>query len=590
MNIKKCIVILALIPAMFTNCSDDFLNEVNPNNQTPDNYWLTQDNVMKGLAATYNPVRRMTYGYYGGFDGMFHLQMRADDCYPTRGEEATIWAVLSFTNTPEIGQSMWDYLYTGIQIANEFIYNAPKVEDMDEASLNQVLAEAHFLRGFWYFRVATDYREGVLRTLPYDADPEEHGLSSQEDLLKQAIADFQEAKKYLPETRPASEYGRVTKGAAEAMLGKALIWAKDYASAKTELEAVMNSGLYDLMPNYEDNFRDDTEFNQESIWEINYDAQYGTGGEWGSTDEDNSLQGSVVAHYFGSHLEGSGVTGQNLGGGWYKMSPSPYLIKQFIAEPRPEGSDTKWDKRMYTTCFFKYSDYGDVKPDETWFDGFDFDNIYTYTALPEGDGKYGIGKFKISPAYPEINGKEGRFLMKKLTCWWNPSGCTMYSNKAAMNTNYRIMRFAEVLFLHAEACLETGDVASAMADINRIRVRAGLPEKNLGGKEAVMEELRNQKLLEFAGENVRWDDLVRWYNYDDLKRIMIERKTDSMNWDLQYATNAEGKEELVGYTKTGVITETQGFTNNFQAKHMYLPIPQSEVDANQALEQKTDWQ
>ena len=135
MNIKKCIVILALIPAMFTNCSDDFLNEVNPNNQTPDNYWLTQDNVMKGLAATYNPVRRMTYGYYGGFDGMFHLQMRADDCYPTRGEEATIWAVLSFTNTPEIGQSMWDYLYTGIQIANEFIYNAPKVEDMDEASL-----------------------------------------------------------------------------------------------------------------------------------------------------------------------------------------------------------------------------------------------------------------------------------------------------------------------------------------------------------------------------------------------------------------------------------------------------------------------
>lgn len=101
-----------------------------------------------------------------------------------------------------------------------------------------------------------------------------------------------------------------------------------------------------------------------------------------------------------------------------------------------------------------------------------------------------------------------------------------------------------------------------------------------------MEELRNQKLLEFAFEGIRWDDLVRWYGYDDLKRIMTERKTDSMKWDIVYGEDGS----VSGYTPTGKIVETQGFSTNFQKKHMYFPIPQSEVDANMNLEQKVDWQ
>ena len=46
-----------------------------------------------------------------------------------------------------------------------------------------------------------------------------------------------------------------------------------------------------------------------------------------------------------------------------------HLIKEFISEQRPQGSDSKWDKRLYTTCFFKYSDFGDVKPDEKFYGG-----------------------------------------------------------------------------------------------------------------------------------------------------------------------------------------------------------------------------
>lgn len=103
--------------------------------------------------------------------------------------------------------------------------------------------------------------------------------------------------------------------------------------------------------------------------------------------------------------------------------------------------------------------------------------MFKWTVLPEGDGKYGIAKQGYAPAYPVIEGVQGRFMMKKFAAWWVPTGCTMYSNDAGRINNLRIMRFAEVLLLHAEACLETNDESGAMKDINRIRVRAGLPEK-----------------------------------------------------------------------------------------------------------------
>lgn len=564
---KKYLTVLAFTPLLFTACSESFLEEINPNEETTVTYWVNEANVKKGLAAAYNPIRRMSWGYYGGYEGILHYQMRADDLFPTRGEEASIWETLSFTNTANTGNGAWGYLYIGIQLANEFIYNAPKVK-MDESLLSQMLGEAYFLRGFEYFRVRTDFNQGAIRTLPQSADPEAHGLSTPEELLEQAIADLKEAKSRLPKSRPANEMGRITQGAAIAMLGKAYLWKGDFAAAKAEFELIMNGYGYDLMPEYEANFRDDSEFNKESVWEINYEALGNEGDSWGSSQGDNAFMGSVIGHYFGPSLKDKGANGLCLGGGWYKMQPSPYLIKKFIEEPRPAGSDSKWDKRLYTTAFFKYSDYKDSKKDDTFFDATPFDSIFKWTV--KDDKKWSKGE----PAYPVIEGKPGRFLMKKLTPWYNPTGCTMYHNNAGRINNFRIMRFAEVLFLHAEACLQTGDVASAMNNINRIRVRAGLPEKQLSDKNAVWEELRNQKLLEFAGENIRWDDLVRWYSHDELKGIMIGRKTDTRIYD--------SNGNLLG------IEDTQNF-KNFQKKHLYFPIPQGEVDANQKLQQKAEW-
>ena len=89
-NLKKYFLAAALTPMLLSSCGEGFLDEINPNQQTPATFWVNEENAIKGLSAAYNPFRRMMYGYYGAHEGIFHFQMRSDDMYPTRGEEAPI--------------------------------------------------------------------------------------------------------------------------------------------------------------------------------------------------------------------------------------------------------------------------------------------------------------------------------------------------------------------------------------------------------------------------------------------------------------------------------------------------------------------
>ena len=66
-NFIKYIAALAVAPMLLSSCSDDFLNEIDPNRQTPTTFWTSEDNVMKGLSAVYNPFRRMTSDIMAGW-------------------------------------------------------------------------------------------------------------------------------------------------------------------------------------------------------------------------------------------------------------------------------------------------------------------------------------------------------------------------------------------------------------------------------------------------------------------------------------------------------------------------------------------
>ena len=536
--LKKLVLVPAAVLAM-TGCNEsDFLSFTNPNEYVEDTYWSSEANAQAAMATIYSPIRSQMYGYFGGYTG-WHTMNRADDTWFILGEEAHNWQPATFTNTPNTAESDFGRIYNTINRANVLLNNIHKV-NMDQTKMNELIGEASFLRGYAYFLLVTNFGDVPLRLVSAAESLEEtmKPSSPEADIWKQVEADFKTAKEYLPITRPSDEAGRVTKGTAIAYLGKTYNYLKRYEEGEAELKTIMQSPYtYDLTENFEDNFTEYTELNKESIFELVYEGKYGSG-TWGA-EGPNDTQGWVIPNFAGP--QGTG--------GWFKWMPTASIVDDFIVEERPAGSDTRFDKRMYTSFFWKHSDYETTVEDGAWFGDMSFDEIWEACATKRLRGE---------PDYPTISGKPGRFLIKKFTNFYkNEAEANSMYNQANQNNNLRVMRFAEVLLLHAEACIKTNKLAEAAADLTRIRDRAGLAKKTWNGADELWEEMVHQNELKFFFEGHRFFDLKRWYSYEEMKQIFVKNKK-------------QGAE-------------------NFQPKHFYLPIPQNELNTNEAIEQHPMW-
>ena len=536
--LKKLVLVPAAVLAM-TGCNEsDFLSFTNPNEYVEDTYWSSEANAQAAMATIYSPIRSQMYGYFGGYTG-WHTMNRADDTWFILGEEAHNWQPATFTNTPNTAESDFGRIYNTINRANVLLNNIHKV-NMDQTKMNELIGEASFLRGYAYFLLVTNFGDVPLRLVSAAESLEEtmKPSSPEADIWKQVEADFKTAKEYLPITRPSDEAGRVTKGTAIAYLGKTYNYLKRYEEGEAELKTIMQSPYtYDLTENFEDNFTEYTELNKESIFELVYEGKYGSG-TWGA-EGPNDTQGWVIPNFAGP--QGTG--------GWFKWMPTASIVDDFIVEERPAGSDTRFDKRMYTSFFWKHSDYETTVEDGAWFGDMSFDEIWEACATKRLRGE---------PDYPTISGKPGRFLIKKFTNFYkNEAEANSMYNQANQNNNLRVMRFAEVLLLHAEACIKTNKLAEAAADLTRIRDRAVLAKKTWNGADELWEEMVHQNELEFFFEGHRFFYLKRWYSYEEMKQIFVKNKK-------------QGAE-------------------NFQPKHFYLPIPQNELNTNEAIEQHPMW-
>lgn len=530
----------AAVLVLLGSCGKDFLNKTNPNLPVEDTYWQLESDAVSAIPTIYSPIRNQMSGYYGAYSG-YQTMNRADDMWFLIGEEAFTWEYINFLNSAGTSGSDFGTLYTGINRANVFLKNIGRVK-MDDNKRKQLIGEASFLRGMYYFLLAANYGDVPLRLLPVADDPDGNNkVSSPEaDVWKQVIADLKVAKDDLPVTRPGSEAGRVTKGAAIAYLGKALVYTKQYGEAETELKALLSAPYtYDLVENFEDNFKETTKLNKESVWELSYDGKLSSGSTWGDDTPSGQL-GFVLPNFCGP--AGTGA--------WFKLVPGISIVRDFVSEQRPAGSDTRFDKRMYTSFFWKYSDYETGLTDGSWFGNNNFDWLW--------DQAQAKMSMNTGLTYPNVDGKPGRFLLKKYTNFYiNQAGSNSMYDAANRNNNLRVFRFAEVLLLHAEACAKNGNLAGAASSLKRIRDRAGLANKTWANADELMKEVIKQDELEFFFEGHRFFDLKRWYTAAEVKQIFINN-------------------------------QKQG-ANNFQPKHFYLPIPESEINTNTAIQQNPLW-
>ena len=189
---------------------------------------------------------------------------------------------------------------------------------------------------------------------------------------------------------------------------------------------------------------------------------------------------------------------------------------------------------------------GDVVKNESWYGG-----NYSMEKLWEGNAG------KMAGGAPTFSMGDGKFLLKKYTAYYvNDEAADNMGNKEGKANNVRVMRFAEVLLMYAEACAKTNDVTGASYALKLIRERAGLADKTFT-QDQLMDQIEHQCLLEFFGEGHRFDDLKRWYTTNEIKTILK-------------------------------ANDKQG-ADNFQERNRYYPIPTGELNNNSAMQQIDLW-
>ncbi|MFX1706600.1 Starch-binding associating with outer membrane [Chitinophaga ginsengisegetis] len=540
----KYISALTLVLATAAGCNErDFLKQTDPNKITDATFWKDESSVSQALGATYSPLRSSLYGYWGSYQGIQDINALGDDVFTLPGEEAGTWGVATFSNDENNGDlsSIFGSTYQCIHRANLLLSKIGSV-NMDESKKTLYIAEAKFLRGLSYYLLASNWGAVPVRTMPLETtDGYATPCSPKEEVWKQVVSDLTAASAGLPVKRDSKEQGRVTSGAAIAYLGKAYMFMEDYAKAEATFDLLFKSPYaYDLVDNYEDNFTDKNEFNVESVFEWTFAPLGDQYGAW-NTETPNSPMYNYLPQFIGPPA----------GGGWFKYVPSNYLVNEFVKEKRPAGADTKFDKRMYASLMWKRSVLGET--DTTWYDGKTFDQLWN-SALS-----------KTVRLYPDValdTTTNGRFLIKKGTsAWRNVANADNYWGPTPSTANYRVIRFAEILLLRAEAAAQNSNTGKAIGDINRVRHRAGLKDKTaaeLPGKDQLLAEIDHQKLLELFFEQNRVYDLRRWNkNAATLSAALKTR-------------------------------QKQG-ANVFQAKHYVFPIPAGELKSNPKATQNDLW-
>ncbi len=254
---------------LFTQCDDNILESTSYGQVTSQQFWRNGDDVVSAVNAIYEPL--LQENYFGHYERTWDIQ--SDDMWRA-GDHAEDQSIEYFTydaSNPKLIDT-WKWRYEMISRSNAVLINAPKVE-MDASLKNRSLGEAHFLRGFSYWRhflvhgevpifVEEDVIAGNLNKPKATLD--EVKARIEEDLLK--------AVELLPESYQADpdNLGRVCKGTAYGLLTKFYVYTEQFQKAIDAGKNVTENASYGLAPTFDQNFTIETENNPEMLFSMQY--------------------------------------------------------------------------------------------------------------------------------------------------------------------------------------------------------------------------------------------------------------------------------------------------------------------------------
>lgn len=449
---KKFSMLVVLISCF--GCHD-LLDQTPQINFAPENYFSTENELLTGINATYDPLTSVggrNNLYYAGLP--LFLDFLSDDVSFTgsggfgEGERVEITA-----NNPFVRRAYLGY-FEIVNRANLMLENIPNVDLPDERR-NRYTAEVRFLRAFANYHLTIFWNSVPLRTSSiktFEDGP--IAASSQEEIFQSVAEDVQFAKTHLPWAYDPDNYGRATKGAALMLEAKMHLFKKDWTNAIAALEQIINDGEspHVLVPNYRDVFRVEFKNHPEHLFSARF-------------------AGGIQAQNEGSILE-------ERYGPPNSIAPTGFLPGNSNAAARPTYDNG--NVPYVGGIINEYLDSNDPRL------------ILAYVNFSNGNPSYYFcDKFRDTSEHVPGNA----------------------------STVFPIFRYSDALLMYAEALneLNNGPNTQAYDAINRVRSRANndAPEdfqlKLLSGLDyqTFQEAVYHERRMELSHEGHRWIDLVR---------------------------------------------------------------------------------
>lgn len=437
----------------------------------------------------------------------------------------------------------WTKMYDYISTANQAIANLRKYGSFDADQMLEVEAEFRFFRAYYYSILAKRYPKLILYTENLDEYTKNRETVDVSEIYEFIYQDLKFAGEHLPVSTVPN--GRLTSGAAYAVMSRVMLYAERWKDAADAAEKVLGMG-YSM--NYTDLEAPFKAGGEGAIFQICYDI-------------------SARTHEFDCYYAPGGdraAFGNPVSGGY--GTPTQEMVESFELATGGKPDWSEWHTADGTQATPPYADLEPRFAHTILYNGSEWKGRTVEPFVDGADGWFEWMKGDMS----EGRSTTGYYLRKRL------DESNVFANSTKCTKPFTFIRLAEVVLNYAEALYRDNRPDEALAQVNKVRTRAGvgLPSVAASG-EAIMTAIRQERKVELAYEGFYYWDMRRW-------NLAHTAFTGVRTHGLKIVKEANG-------TFTYYYVECDNQDRNFPEKLYTLPIPQDELENNKSITQNPAW-
>jgi len=460
--INKILVVLVTFLAI-TSCKKDFLETAPYGKLSVDNFYKTDADAQNALIAAYDILQWTNAMDWQSIWLAKSLPSDETSCGgSSAGDQPPLQELDKFNYSAgnSVIKDVYRSQFYGIYRCNMVINKVEPINDLRK----RVIAEAKCLRAYYYSELVMMF--GKVPLILNELSPSEYKQPQAEvaAIYAQIEKDLSEAISLLPlkSAYASTDKFRVSKGTAQALLGKVYLYEQKWKESSDAFEAVIASNEYQLSSDYSTLFKKTQEFGVESLLEVSYTSEKGY--DWGTFQwgGNRNMENNITWQLCGPRGDYFVAGNSGMIGGWGFNYPTKAIYDAY------ESGDIRRAASVWSI-----PDLQDLGGNWTGTDAYGFNGYFRV--------KYGTFTSETGGPVSELN----------------------------YGTNLRLIRYADVLLMASEAYFRQNMEDKSRAMLKQVRSRAGLPEVTATGA-ALFNAIVKERQTELAFEGVRFFDLVRW--------------------------------------------------------------------------------